>query len=89
MFVALPELFNVVQQILLGLNVSVMSGSFELPGDFPNPNARQSKSRCSVPSFPIPEVLLQVSISFFQPLIPRAPFFTSQVWLSSVKVFYP
>lgn len=74
MFVALPELFNVVQQILLGLNVSVMSRSFELPGDFPNPNARQSKSRCNVPS-PIPEVLLQVSISFFQPLIPRAPFF--------------
>lgn len=88
MFVALPELFNVVQQILLGLNVSVMSRSFELPGDFPNPNARQSKSRCNVPS-PIPEVLLQVSISFFQPLIPRAAFFTSQVWLSSVKVFYP
>lgn len=65
MFVALPELFNVVQQILLGLNVSVMSRSFELPDDFPNPNARQSKSRCSVPSFPITEVLLQVSLFHF------------------------
>lgn len=60
-----------------GFNVSVLSRSFELSDDSPNPNARQSKSCCTVPSFPIPKVVLQISILFFQPLTPRALFFLS------------